>query len=97
MFQSKISVPEAGDSDWGNCVPETGDAEWEYTQQKQSWFNLTMKFTLVIILLVLFGGCTQRSYDTPVAAEETKLKQLSARHHWSPAANSRLDTGGDEK
>ena len=32
-----------------------------------------MKFTLVIILLVLFGGCMQRSYDTPVAAEVTKL------------------------
>ena len=32
-----------------------------------------MKFTLVIILLILFGGCMQRSYDTPVAAEVTKL------------------------
>jgi CubicO group peptidase (beta-lactamase class C family) len=32
-----------------------------------------MKFTLVIILLVLFVGCTQRSYDSAVAAEVTKI------------------------
>ena len=32
-----------------------------------------MKFTFVIILLVSFGGCMQRSYDTPVAAEVTKI------------------------